>query len=241
MDIVVFISCTLALTFGCFIQSLVGFGMGVVAAPIILWIDPSLVPTVILVMGIIMSLIVMFQYRKYLCLSDLSFAYLGRLPGTFLASYMLILLTEADMFILLGVFILIAVFLSIYKFNVRATPSTLFIGGLISGVMGTATGIGGPPVALLFQNEEPNKLRANLSAFFVITGLISLAALHYTGHFSVNEFTRVIWLVPIPLLGVYAAYLIRNKVDKKIIKGMILILCSISAVVSLIQGIHLSL
>lgn len=238
MDLAIFIGCTLALTFGCFIQSLVGFGMGVIAAPIILWLCPQLMPSIIVMVGTILSLIVVIQYRKYLCLHELLFAYIGRLPGTFLASYALILLTQGDLFLILGVFILLAVFLSVYKFKVKATPTSLFIGGMISGLMGTTTGIGGPPIALLFQNEEPNKLRANLSAFFVITGLISLVALHFAGHFSISDFTRAIWLVPIPLIGIYISYLIRDKVNKKVVKSLILTLCSVSAIVSLIQGFH---
>ena len=44
-------------------------------------------------------------------------------------------------------------------------------------MMGTAASIGGPPMALLLQNESGNRIRANLAVFFVIGSFISLVML----------------------------------------------------------------
>lgn len=238
MDLHIFIGCTLALMLGCFVQSLIGFGMGVVAAPIILWLAPNLMPSIIVVMGTLLSGVVLIQYRHYLNLRTLLFAFLGRLPGTFLAAYVLMWISEQGMFLILGTTILITVFLSLYKIKLMPTSHTLFWGGLFSGLMGTATGIGGPPIAILFQNEDPNKLRANLAAYFVITNLISLVALHYSGHFSMKDFHQSLIYLPLPLLGVGIAFFIRDKIQGDKIRYLILGLCSVSAVASLLQGIH---
>ncbi len=239
MDPLIFLGCVSALIAGCFIRSLIGFGMGVIAAPFILWLDPKLMPCLIVVTGTFASSAVLFQYWRHLCLKDLGFAFLGRLPGTFLAAYALMLVSESDLFVILGVSILITVFLSVYKIRLMPTPVTLFVGGLFSGLMGTATGIGGPPIAILFQNEDPNKLRANLAAYFVITNIISLIALHYSGRFSLREFTQCLWLVPLPVLSTFVAYRLRDKVKGEWIRYSILGMCSVSAVISLTQGLHL--
>ncbi len=239
MDLHIFIACTLALMFGCFIQSLIGFGMGVIAAPIILWLEPNLMPSIIVVLGTLLSVIILLQYRNHLEIKALFFAFLGRLPGTFLAAYILMMLSESEMFLILGVTILITVFLSLAKINLKPTPKSLFFGGLFSGIMGTATGIGGPPIAILFQNEEPNKLRANLAAFFVITNIISLIALHCSGHFSLADFKQSLIYLPLPLFGIIIAYFIQNKVKGESIRYLVLILCSFSAITSLMQGLHI--
>lgn len=239
MDPLIFIGCLLGLMLGCFVRSLIGFGMGVISAPIVLWLDPKLMPCLIVLTGTVASTAVMLQYWRSLRLKDLGFAFLGRLPGTFLAAYVLMVVSESNLFVILGVAILITVFLSIYKIRLMPTPITLFFGGLASGVMGTATGIGGPPLAILFQNEEPDRLRANLAAYFVITNIISLIALHYSGRFTMNEFMQCIWLVPLPVASTYVAYRLRHKVKGEWIRYAILMMCSISAVISLAQGLHL--
>ncbi|HIF9064262.1 TPA: sulfite exporter TauE/SafE family protein [Photobacterium damselae] len=236
MNYHVFILCTLALTLGCFLQSLIGFGMGVIAAPVILLLSPRLMPSIIIIMGTILSIIVLIQYRKHLDAKKLMTAFLGRIPGTFLAAYIMLIVSESEMFLILGVTILITVLLSFKNIILTDNRTNLFIGGLFSGIMGTATGIGGPPIAILFQNENPNKLRANLSAFFIVTNIISLGVLHYSGLFSFNDFKASLIYLPIPIIGIMVAYFIRNKINQKIIRLLILLICSISAIASLYQG-----
>ncbi len=108
------------------VQSLIGFGMGVVAAPIILWLSPNLMPSIIVVLGTLLSCLILFQYRQHLEIKSLFFAFLGRLPGTFLAADVLMLLTESEMFLILGVTILITAFLNLYKVKLMPTPKSLF-------------------------------------------------------------------------------------------------------------------
>ncbi|WP_052957372.1 sulfite exporter TauE/SafE family protein [Photobacterium kishitanii] len=93
--------------------------------------------------------------------------FLGRLPGTLVAAYVLMVISTDQLEIMLGVTVLAAVILSLAKLRLAPTSLNLFIGGFISGVTGTATGIGGPPIALLMQDEEPESIRANLAAFFL--------------------------------------------------------------------------
>ena len=51
----------------------------------------------------------------------------------------------------LGAAVLIAVAMSIWLPSVPTTPSLTVGAGAVSGFMGTTTGVGGPPMALLYQ------------------------------------------------------------------------------------------
>ncbi|WP_052957614.1 sulfite exporter TauE/SafE family protein [Photobacterium kishitanii] len=168
----------------------------------------------------------------------LIFAFLGRLPGTLVAAYVLMVISTDQLEIMLGVTVLAAVILSLAKLRLAPTSLNLFIGGFISGVTGTATGIGGPPIALLMQDEEPESIRANLAAFFCVTGVISLVALHYSGRFTMADFSSIVWLLPAPIIASLIAYRVRNKIKKQVMQYGVLVLCSLSAVVSLSQGLH---
>ena len=60
-------------------------------------------------------------------------------------------------------------------------PSTLFGAGVLSGFMGTVSGIGGPPVALLYQHESGRTLRATLPRYFLVGGAITMVTLVAVG------------------------------------------------------------
>ncbi|MEC6906406.1 sulfite exporter TauE/SafE family protein [Photobacterium piscicola] len=239
MDPLIYFICLLVFICGCFIQSTIGFGMGVLAGPFILLLEPRLMPSGIVFLGMFMSAIVWYQYRHALSLRFLIFAFLGRLPGTLVAAYVLMIISTDQLEIMLGITVLGAVILSLAKLRLAPTSLNLFIGGFISGVTGTATGIGGPPIALLMQNEEPESIRANLAAFFCLTGIISLIALHYSGRFTMADFNSIMLLLPAPIIASIIAYRVRNKVKKQVMQYGVLGLCSISAVVALSQGFHL--
>ncbi|OSP39984.1 hypothetical protein B7767_28705 [Streptomyces sp. 13-12-16] len=49
----------------------------------------------------------------------------------------------------------------------RARRSSVFLAGTASGLMGTATSIGGPPMAMVWQRLSGPRLRATMSAFFL--------------------------------------------------------------------------
>ncbi len=238
MDWSVFFGCLGVLFLGCFVQGAVGFGMGVVAGPLILLLEPQLMPSVIVFIGTCLSFIIMFQYRDSLSLRELFFAFLGRIPGTFAAGYLLFIISKSQLSLLLGVSVLIVVLLSVTSLKLKPTRLSLFIGGFISGVMGTATGIGGPPVALLLQNEQPERLRANLAGYFAITGLLSLVILHFSGYFSYSQFKYSLLMLPAPFLATYLAFKVRHRIRAEVVRYAVLVLCSLSAITALYQGLH---
>ncbi|HGO5291388.1 TPA: sulfite exporter TauE/SafE family protein [Photobacterium damselae] len=239
MDSSIFLACLAIFTLGCFVQSSIGFGMGVLVGPFILVLEPQLMPSAVIFLGMSMSLIVWYQYRAYFEPKMLFSAFIGRLPGTVLAAYILMIVTADQLAIMLGVTVLIAVVLSLGKWKLSPTPVNMLIAGFVSGVMGTATGIGGPPLAILLQNEEPEKIRANLAAFFAITGVISLIALHLSGNFSYQDFHNSVLLLPAPIMATLLAYQVRHKIKKRLVHNSVLVLCSVSAFVSLSRGMHL--
>ncbi|GAL04795.1 hypothetical protein JCM19237_4161 [Photobacterium aphoticum] len=51
MDTNTLIYCALALAAGCFVQSTVGFGMAIVAAPIVYFFEPRFMPGTICLVG----------------------------------------------------------------------------------------------------------------------------------------------------------------------------------------------
>lgn len=237
MDTTTLIYCALALAAGCFVQSTVGFGMAIVAAPIIYFFEPKFVPGVITLVGFFLALFNMWQYRHMLSFKGLTAAFVGRVPGTIVAGILLMYITSESLALVLGIGVLLAVVISLTKVCIRPTPKALFWAGFASGVMGTTTSIGGPPMALVLQHAEAGKLRANLAGYFAFSCVLSLVALSATGHFSWWHFKYGIMLLPASLISTWFAYRVQHLIKAEWVRYALLILCSVSGVLAMWQGL----
>ncbi len=72
--------------------------------------------------------------------------------------------------VLVGVMVLVAVALTARAVDVRLNRPTLVGAGFVSGIAGTATSIGGPPLAIVYQREESDVLRSTLGVYFMVGG-----------------------------------------------------------------------
>jgi len=112
---------------------------------------------------------------------------------------------------------------------------SLSIAGFVSGVMGTATSIGGPPMAIVMQGQQANTIRGNLAAFFLYSSLVSLIILMPTGYFGWREVGLAIPLIPASWLGSYAASRLSHKISERWITVGTLLLCGFSVMAMLLQ------
>ncbi len=93
------------------IQGAVGFGLNLLAVPVLLTLDPSFVPGPALVAGLLLSLLV--AGRELGALDHrLGWAVLGVMPGTALALVLLAAVPEDALRVPLGLLVLVAVGLS---------------------------------------------------------------------------------------------------------------------------------
>src|ERR671932_1034143 len=80
--------------------------------------------------------------------------------------------------LLVGLGVLICVPLSLLSWRPRPRSGSLLLAGLVSGAGGTAASIGGPPLALLYQEAAGPRVRGKIGAYFVPGSVISLDSLH---------------------------------------------------------------
>ena len=85
--------------------------------------------------------------------------------------------------------------------NFRPVRPVLLGAGALSGIMGTIASIGGPPIALVYQDARGDRLRGTLSSFFLIGTALSLTALRLIGRFGADEVRLTLLLLPGLLVG----------------------------------------
>ena len=236
IDPTTLILASLIVFFGALTQSLIGFGLAVVASPLLYIVNPQLVPVPIIVMGFAISAMTLFRERGHLQFNGLQYALLGRIPGGFLGAGLLLFAPQAILGLVIAAIVFIAVILSIFRFSAPINRLSLFIAGVFSGIFGNIAAIGGPPMAILLAGQDPSQFRAALSAFFVFSSLIALAILAIVGLVEVKH----LWLSLLLLPSVVAGYLVSGKligrVDKDKTRIATLVLCSISATVLVIMS-----
>jgi len=190
-----------AVLLGSVVQGAVGFGLALVAAPILFLIDPRLVPGPMIFASMVLTVLVAIRDRHDVDVPGIGWGLVGRLPGTLLGAAMLALLTPEQLAGPFGALVLLGVVLSASGLRVALNPRTFMAAGLLSGFMGTASSIGGPPIAMLYQHAPGSRLRGTLSAYFTIGGVMSLAAIAFVGRFGASELFWGACLAPGAAIG----------------------------------------
>ena len=187
MPVSEFILCTLAMFAGALVHGSVGLGMGLVAAPFLVLVEPRLVPAPLIVAGLSLATAMFIRERHAVDVTEIKWAVVGCVVGTAGATILLILIDPEAFGLVFGIALLLAVGMSLRNWQISPTPLIVFLAGSISGLMGTTTSVGGPPMALVYQQSEGARLRATLAAFFVAGGFIALTGLLVAGQTRVRR------------------------------------------------------
>ncbi|MEU6729214.1 TSUP family transporter [Nonomuraea wenchangensis] len=130
---------------GAIVQGGVGFGLGLVAAPVLTLLDPDLMPGAIQVVNATLPLFTLAAEWRGVDWRGLGFAVLGRVPGSVLGAFIIVYVSVYTRGLLVAVMVLVAVALTARALSVPRNGVTITSAGFVSGVTGTATGIGGRP------------------------------------------------------------------------------------------------
>lgn len=217
------------------LQGAVGFGLGLVAIPFLIYLDLRFVPGPLLVAALTLHMLVLRRDRSGVDRSGLAMLLSGRVLGTIPAALLLSWLPLDGMKVLLAAVVLAGAMMGVLHTGGHPTPAVLFGAGTASGFMATAAGLGGPPVALVYQRESGLRLRGTLAAYFIVGTVISLGALSWAGRFGVEELRLSGFLVPGTVLGYFmsrpaAAYLDRGRTRTAVLA--VSILAAVSVIVT---------
>ncbi len=213
---------------GSYVQSSIGFGLAIIAAPLLYFVDPLYVPAPITICALTLSIANAVKLRESISFAGLKFAIFGRVPGTVAGGFLLLWIDQRSLALWLGVSVIAAVGLSLAKIMLRPTAPAMFSAGFLSGFMGTSSSIGGPPMALVLQHEGNDFIRANLAAFFTISCLMSLAMLVMVDRFGWLHVQISLPLIPATLMGYLVAMKTLHLISHKRLRTASLILCGVA-------------
>lgn len=225
----------LVMAAGCALQGAVGFGANLVAAPLLLLIDPVFVPGPTIVATGVLNLLVIRREGSSRVDPTINLAMLGLVAGTLGAGVVLAVIDERTLSLLFAGLVLLGVGLSAAGRQLAKTRPTLAGVGVLSGFMGTISGIGGPPIALVYQRADGPTLRGTLARFFTVGNVVAIPTLIVAGQLWTDELLPIAAVVPGALAGYAVSGWLAGHLDKRTARPMILALSAASAVAVLVR------
>lgn len=228
---------TLSVLLGALVQGLVGLGVGLVAAPMITLLAPDLMPAALLLVALLMPLVMLVHEHHEIDWRGLWWSLPSRIPGTAVGVWLVATFSDRGLGIVVGTMVLVSVVATYRAIEVPINRSTLLGAGFVSGVTGTATSIGGPPIAVLYQHRPAHQIRSTLAVYFLIGAALSLIGLALGGAVEGRHLWFAAMWTPALLLGAWSARAVRRITDPASIRLGVLAVCAASAVALLVRSL----
>ena len=228
---------SLAVLAGSFVQGASGMGFALMVAPVLTMIAPSLLPVCVLMLMLPLNAYVAWRERHALDKRGAAWISAGRMVGTFGGLAVLALLSAQALAVFVGVSTIAAA--AVTWFIPAFAPGLLaFVcAGLITGVTETATGIGGPPLALTLQHRPVSEMRATIAVCFLVGEVISLIMLFLLGKIQPVHLQATLQLLPALAVGMFASRFVHHRINARFMRWFVQAFAIVSGSVLLIKAI----
>lgn len=227
----------IAVLIGAVVQGMIGLGVALVASPVIVLLDPTLMPGSMILCGAVLPILTLVTEHDDIDWRGLAWAFPWRFVGTAIGGWLVAVASADALGLMVGVFVLVAVGLSMISWRPRPSPTALSIGALVSGIGGTATSVGGPPMALVYQHQRPSMLRSTLAFYFLVSSTISLITLSLYGQLGWVQIRMGLLLLPFVVLGFIGSLYVRRLVDPEKVRSLVLVVSAASSIVLIVRAL----
>lgn len=232
----------LAFAFGAaFVQRTTGFGFGIFIMTVLPYLLPTYGEATALsgMLAIVTSVILAFQYGKYLCWRKLLPILITFLIVSFIA---ILIVSHLDKTVLKKVLGAVLIFAAIYfwffagKIKINPNLPTQGFLGTLSGFMGGFFGMQGPPAVLYFIEVSKRKEEyvALTQTFFLIGNFVMTFYRWNAGFLTGEVLTDWCCAIPAVLFGTWVGNLVFKYISLDLLRRIVFIYIGISGVIELI-------
>jgi len=222
---------------GALVQGSIGFGLNLIAVPVIAVYQPAALPAASIILALPMTLGSALREHSHIDLAAVLWTTLGRLPGVVLGAWIVSRLAPEALSLLIGGVVVFAVLMSAASVSISIDRRSQAVAGFLGGLMGTASSIGGPPMALLYQNQPGPKVRATLGAAFLVGTMLSLSALGAVGEVSTLHWRFGGSMVPAVLLGLSTSRFVHGWLDAGWLRPCVLGFSALAGLGVVVRGL----
>ncbi|GAA1627467.1 MULTISPECIES: sulfite exporter TauE/SafE family protein [Brevibacterium] len=219
-----------------FVQGSTGMGFAMIVAPVVSFIDPSLIPVMLLVLMIPLNLYVAARERSAIDWHGVKWISVGRFAGTFAGLWILLIVNLQQLSLLIGWSTLVAAVIALLAPKFTPNRTVLASVGLVTGVTETSTGVGGPPYALAYQHSPGPELRSTVAVCFLVGEVISLVVLAISGQVTGATLQTTLIMLPFLAIGSFISRYVHHRLDGPVLRYMVLGFAIISGAIVIIQA-----
>ncbi len=222
---------------GATVQGSLGFGMNLVSVPVLALVLPRALPVTVIVLGLPISIGMVRYERHALDRAGVGWIMAGRIPGTIAGAWVVATVSTSILQALAGAIVLTLVVASVAIPPLRVRRRTQVGAGLVSGLTGTSAGIGGPPLALLYQHHPGPTMRSTLAASFMFGTFLSLATLGVAQQVGAGQVLLGVALGPVVVAGSVAGRRLHRFLDRRWLRPAVLLLAALTALTAVVQAL----
>lgn len=238
-----FVAAGLAVIFAGIAYGLAGFGFVMVSVPPLLLLYP---PQTAVTTGIVLSMLtgwmILPSVWREIQIGAVAALLPGALLGIALGIALLRVLAADAVKLLASLIVVIFAVLMIRGWMPRGMGSRLAPGvaGALSGVLGTMTGMNGPPVVLLFvaRGYAMHAFRASLVTYFLLVNVAALSARAWTGATGWVDIQVALLLLPAAIIGTTIGRRLVSRVQIVAFRRIVLLLVLTTGLVGVASAVR---
>ena len=219
-----------------FIQGSTGVGFALISTPVIGILRPELLPVCVLVLMLPLNFYVVSRERGAVDRIGASWITGGRIVGTAGGLWVLAALSASHLSLFVGASTIAAALVTLIMPPFSPSRPAFITAGLITGVTETATGIGGPPLALLYQHQPPATMRSTIALCFLLGEVVSLVTLMATGRISAAQLLAVALLLPALVVGSILSHVVHHRINGRFLRNFVQIFAIVSGIALIVHA-----
>ena len=225
-----------AVAVGAVIQGSIGFGYAFVAVPTMALLYPEALPATPLLLALPLTALMSAREWRSIDVTGFFLITVARAVGTAAGVALVVLIPTSLLSVLVGLLITAVALLSFFNPNFEVSNKTRLAGGIASGITSTTAAIGGPPLALIYQDRSGAELRSTLSISFVVGIVMSLVGLAFAGRVQGWHLLLALQLLPGLLVGLWASRWVIKYLDERWLRPAVLIFAALAGLVVAFLG-----
>lgn len=236
MDLLNLLLAAIAIAAGSAVQRASGVGTGFIVVPLIAMIDVAYLPGPLVLATIALSTRMAWREWAHVDFAAIPWILAGFIPGAAAGAWALTAISGDQLGFLFGGVILFAVLLTSLGLHPPLNRISSAVAGLVSGAMGASSGVGAPPLAILYHRASGAMLRATLAVLYTVCSMLILIVLAIFGNFGTTEALTGLLLVP----GFFVGYLLGAPfvayVEAAGVRTPVLVLSALAAVALIVKS-----
>ena len=219
-----------------FVQGSTGMGFAMILAPVVTFIDPSLIPVMLLVLMIPLNLYIAAREREHIDWTGVKWISVGRFAGTFAGLWILVIVSLHQLALLIRL-------VDAHRRGRRAAGAEVHAeqAGARNGRArhrshGDLDGHRRSALRAGISAQSGPGLRSTVAVCFLVGEIISLIVLAFSGQVSTETLMTTAWMLPFLAVGSFLSRYVHHRLDGPVLRYIVLGFAIVSGIIVIVQA-----